>query len=53
MSLTPQEEYVESGYFADADYVGGIADVVVGISPYVVEDYIEAGYFIPGGSFAS
>ena len=53
MSLTPQEEYVEAGYFADADYVGGIADVVVGISPYVVEDYIEAGYFIPGGSFAS
>jgi len=53
MSLTPQEEYVEAGYFADDDYVGGIADVVVGISPYVVEDYIEAGYFIPGGSFAS
>ena len=53
MSLTPQEEYVEAGYFADADYVGGIAEGVVGISPYVVEDYIEAGYFIPGGSFAS
>jgi len=53
MSLTPQEEYVEAGYFVDDDYVGGIADVVVGISPYVVEDYIEAGYFIPGGSFAS
>ena len=53
MSLTPQEEYVEAGYFADADYVGGVALVVVGISPYVVEDYIEAGYFVPGGSFAS
>ena len=49
MSLTPQEEYVEAGYFVDDDYVGGIAEGVVGISPYVVEDYIEAGYFIPGG----
>lgn len=53
MSLTPQEEYVEAGYFVDDDYVGGIAEAVVGISPYVVEDYIESGYFIPGGSFAS
>ena len=53
MALSATEEYVEAGYFADADYVGGIAEAVVGISPYVVEDYIEAGYFVPGGSFAS
>ena len=53
MALLESEEYVEAGYFADADYVGGIAEAVVGISPYVVEDYIEAGYFVPGGSFAS
>ena len=50
MSLLPTEEYVESGYLLDADYVGGVADAVIGISPYVEEFYIEAGYFEPGGS---
>ena len=50
MALTAEEEYIESGYFAVDDYVGGVADaVVLGTTVYVEEGYIEDGYFLDKG----
>ena len=51
MTLLATEEYVETGYFVDADYVGGIAQGQADTTTtYVEEGYIEAGYFRTGGS---
>lgn len=50
MSLLPEEEYVESGYFAATDYVGGIAlGEADTTTTYVEEGYIVDDYFRPGG----
>lgn len=49
MALAPAELYVESDYI-ESGYVGGIADAEIGISPYIVDDYIELGYFAPGNN---
>ena len=48
--MLASEEYVETGYFVDADYVGGIASAIGDTTtPYVEEGYIETGYFRAGG----
>ena len=48
--MLASEEYVETGYFVDADYVGGIASATADTTtPYVEEGYIETGYFREGG----
>ena len=51
MALSATEEYIESSYFADDDYVGGVADGVVIMTPYFEEssDYIETGYVLDEG----
>ena len=48
MALSAEEEYVESGYFVDDDYVGGIADATVIFGGYFEEgaDYVETDYIL-------
>ena len=48
MALSATEEYIESSYFADADYVGGVADAVGILGGYFAEgaDYVETGYLL-------
>lgn len=48
MSLLPEEEYVESGYFAVTDYVGGIAEGVGIFGGYFVPDadYVDSSYLL-------
>ena len=51
MALSATEEYIESSYFTDDDYVGGVADAVIIMTPYFEEssDYIETGYVLDEG----